>query len=109
MRDPWSALAAIGRHRLAHLPTPLEELPRLTEALKGPRLLVKRDDCTGLGRVGNKTRNPAFLLDDALERRAHTMLSTGDVTADLVRQPAPPAQRRRTPSNHVPNPAASWC
>src|SRR3546814_11335303 len=76
MRDPLSALAAIGRHRLAHLPTPLEELPRLTAALKGPRLLVKRDDCTGLGLGGNKTRQLEFLLVDALARRAATLLPT---------------------------------
>src|SRR3546814_14191567 len=77
MRDPLSALAAIGRHRLAHLPTPLEELPRLTAALKGPRLLVKRDDCTGLGLGGNKTRKLEFLLADALERRADPLITPG--------------------------------
>ncbi|GAF87073.1 unnamed protein product, partial [marine sediment metagenome] len=38
----------LPRVSVAHLPTPLEEMPRLSEALGGPRLLVKRDDQTGL-------------------------------------------------------------
>src|SRR3546814_15533854 len=95
MRDPLSALAAIGRHRLAHLPTPLEELPRLTAALKGPRLLVKRDDCTGLGLGGNKTRKLEFLLADALERRADPLITTGGVQSNPVRQTAAAERKSR--------------
>ena len=41
---------------LAHLPTPIEPLPRLTKLLQGPQLLIKRDDLTGLALGGNKTR-----------------------------------------------------
>lgn len=33
---------------LCHQPTPLEQMPRLTERLGGPNLWIKRDDCTGL-------------------------------------------------------------
>jgi hypothetical protein len=47
-------LADFPRIRLAHLPTPLEPLPRLSEALGGPSIWVKRDDCTGLGGGGSK-------------------------------------------------------
>src|SRR3546814_6277674 len=72
MNDLSRALSAITRRPLAHLPTPLEELPRLTAALRGPRLLVKRDDCTGLGLGGNKTRKLEFLLADALQHGADT-------------------------------------
>ena len=44
----------LPRISLAHLPTPLEEMPRLREALgRGPRLLIKRDDQTGLATGGN--------------------------------------------------------
>ena len=43
----------IPRIRFAHLPTPIEPLPHLTETLGGPRLLVKRDDQTGLAFGGN--------------------------------------------------------
>ena len=41
-------LAAIPRISLAHLPTPLEPMPRLSAELGGPEIWVKRDDCTGL-------------------------------------------------------------
>src|SRR4030042_1627635 len=47
----------LPRVRLAHLPTPLQEMPRLARALGGPRLFVKRDDQTGLATGGNKARN----------------------------------------------------
>ena len=46
----------VAREKIAHLPTVIEELPRLSEALGGPRILVKRDDQTGLAFGGNKTR-----------------------------------------------------
>ena len=46
-------LARFPRVSLAHLPTPLEHLPRLTAHLGGPNIYVKGDDCTGLGTGGN--------------------------------------------------------
>ena len=49
-------LTNFPRVRITHGPTPLEFMPRLTEALGGPNLYIKRDDCTGLGSGGNKTR-----------------------------------------------------
>jgi len=87
------ALAALPRRPLAHLPTPLEELPRLTAALEGPRLLVKRDDCTGLGLGGNKTRKLEFLMAEALEHNADTVITTGGVQSNHVRQTAAAAAR----------------
>lgn len=57
----------LPRVPIAHPPTPLEEMPRLSEALGGPRLLVKRDDQTGLATGGNKARSLEFLVADALE------------------------------------------
>jgi L-cysteate sulfo-lyase len=59
--------AGAARLRLAHLPTPLEPLERLSRELGGPRIWVKRDDCTGLAGGGNKTRKLEFLLGDALD------------------------------------------
>jgi L-cysteate sulfo-lyase len=64
-------LARFPRARFAHLPTPLEPLPRLGAAL-GIDLWVKRDDCTGLAGGGNKTRKLEFLLGEALANRAPT-------------------------------------
>jgi 1-aminocyclopropane-1-carboxylate deaminase/D-cysteine desulfhydrase-like pyridoxal-dependent ACC family enzyme len=58
----------ISRLHFAHLPTPVETLPRLSETLSGPRLLIKRDDQTGLAFGGNKTRKLEFLVAEARER-----------------------------------------
>ncbi|MGD8789407.1 MAG: D-cysteine desulfhydrase, partial [Burkholderiales bacterium] len=52
----------IARERFAHLPTPIEALPRLSAKLGGPGILVKRDDQTGLAFGGNKTRKLEFLV-----------------------------------------------
>jgi hypothetical protein len=49
-------LEIFPRVRFAHLSTPLEYCPRLSEALGGVEIYVKRDDCTGLASGGNKTR-----------------------------------------------------
>jgi len=50
----------IARLRFAHLPTPIEELKRLSAELGGLRIYVKRDDATGLALGGNKTRKLEF-------------------------------------------------
>lgn len=83
-----AALAAVPRIALAHLPTPLERLDRLSAALGGPQILVKRDDCTGLGLGGNKTRKLEFLLAEALAQDADTVITTGGVQSNHVRQTA---------------------
>jgi 1-aminocyclopropane-1-carboxylate deaminase/D-cysteine desulfhydrase-like pyridoxal-dependent ACC family enzyme len=63
-------LRSLGRVGLAHLPTPLESLSRLTIAPDSPCVWVKRDDCTGLATGGNKTRKLEFLMADALAQSA---------------------------------------
>ena len=80
-------LARFPRVRLAHLPTPLEPLPRLSEAL-GFELWIKRDDCTGLAGGGNKTRKLEFLLGEAFEQGADTLVTQGAVQSNHVRQTA---------------------
>jgi 1-aminocyclopropane-1-carboxylate deaminase/D-cysteine desulfhydrase-like pyridoxal-dependent ACC family enzyme len=60
--------ARLPRVDLAHLPTPLEEVPRFAERVGGVRVFVKRDDCTGLLFGGNKVRHAEFLLADALHQ-----------------------------------------
>ncbi|MBN9120529.1 MAG: pyridoxal-phosphate dependent enzyme [Planctomycetes bacterium] len=65
--DVRAAADRLPRVRLAHLPTPLEELPRFAAKLGGGvRVFVKRDDCTGLVLGGNKARHNEFLFGDAL-------------------------------------------
>lgn len=83
----------ISRLQFAHLPTPVEELPRLSEALKGPRILVKRDDQTGLAFCGNKTRKLEFLIAEALDQGARTLISGGALQSNHCRQTAAAAAR----------------
>src|SRR5437016_5273940 len=78
----------LPRVRLGHLPTPLHELPRLSKALGGPRLWVKRDDQTGLAIGGNKTRKLEFTVAEALRRGADTLVTLGAVQSNHARQTA---------------------
>ncbi len=81
-------LSGFPRVQLAHLPTPLEILPRLSEKLGGPEIWVKRDDCTGLATGGNKTRKLEFSMGEARERGADTIITVGAVQSNHVRQTA---------------------
>ncbi|OIO88013.1 MAG: pyridoxal-5'-phosphate-dependent protein [Anaerolineae bacterium CG2_30_58_95] len=83
----------IPRLKFAHLPTPIEILPRLTEALGGPRLLVKRDDQTGLAFGGNKIRKLEFLIADAQAQGAQMLITAGAVQSNHCRQTAAAAAR----------------
>jgi len=83
----------IPRLNFAHLPTPIEELPRLSETLGGPRILVKRDDQTGLAFGGNKTRKLEFLVAEAQEQGAKTLISAGAIQSNHCRQTAAAAAR----------------
>lgn len=81
------------RLHFAHLPTPVEDLPRLAARLQGPKLLVKRDDQTGLAFGGNKTRKLEFLMAEALDAGAQTIISAGAVQSNHCRQTAAAAAR----------------
>jgi L-cysteate sulfo-lyase len=81
------------RVRLAHLPTPLEHLPRLSEYLGGPKIYVKRDDCTGLATGGNKTRKLEFSMGEAVQQGADTIITVGAVQSNHVRQTAAAAAK----------------
>jgi D-cysteine desulfhydrase len=70
------------------LPTPLEELPNLTRVLGGPRILVKRDDLTGLATGGNKTRKLEFLIADARRQNADCIITAGGPQSNHCRQTA---------------------
>jgi L-cysteate sulfo-lyase len=81
-------LARFPRLGLAHLPTPLEPMKRLTAHLGGPRLWVKREDCTGHGLGGNKLRKLDTVLHEAIEAGADTLVSGGVVQSNSQRQVA---------------------
>jgi len=83
----------LPRVPLAHLPTPVEELPHISAALGGPRLLVKRDDQTGLAFGGNKTRKLEYLVADAQAQGAATLITAGAIQSNHCRQTAATAAR----------------
>jgi len=83
----------ISRLNFAHLPTPIEELPRLSAMLSGPRLLVKRDDQTGLAFGGNKTRKLEFLVAEACDQGADMLISAGAMQSNHCRQTAAAAAK----------------
>ena len=74
--------------KIAQLPTPVEYLPRLTAELNGPKILVKRDDLTGLAFGGNKTRKLDYLLAEAQGNGARTIITSGAVQSNHCRQTA---------------------
>jgi D-cysteine desulfhydrase family pyridoxal phosphate-dependent enzyme len=93
-RNPiLSKLDALDREHLAHVPTPLESMPNLTQFVGGAQMFVKRDDCTGLGFGGNKVRQLEFYLGAASELKADTILITGAVQSNYVRVAAAAARK----------------
>ena len=86
-------LTNFPRVHLAHLPTPLESLPRLTKALNGPKIWIKRDDCTGLSTGGNKTRKLEYLMAEAMAQKADIILTPGATQSNHARQTAAAAAR----------------
>lgn len=86
-------LSRFPRVHLAHLPTPLERLDHFSKALDGPTIYLKRDDCTGLGTGGNKTRKLEFLIADALENNADVVVTQGAVQSNHARQTVAAATR----------------
>lgn len=83
----------LPRVTIAHLPTLLEPLARLTSRLAGPELWVKRDDQTGLATGGNKTRKLEFLVADALRHQADTLITAGADQSNHARQTAAAAAK----------------
>ncbi len=81
-------LARFPRIHLAHLPTPLERLDRLSKELGGPEIWIKRDDCTGLSTGGNKTRKLEFLMAEAQAQNADLVMTQGATQSNHARQTA---------------------
>ena len=81
-------LARFPRRFIAHLPTPLERLDRLTKELGGPEIWIKRDDCTGLSTGGNKTRKLEFLMAEAELQGADIVMTQGATQSNHARQTA---------------------
>ena len=86
-------LSRFARLRFAHLNTPLEPMERLSKHLGGPRLWIKRDDCTGLATGGNKTRKLEFLMGEAMAQGADTLITQGATQSNHARQTAAAAAK----------------
>lgn len=86
-------LGRFPRVRLGHLPTPLEPMARLSAHLGGPKFWIKRDDCTGLATGGNKTRKLEYLVADALQQGADTLITLGALQSNHARPTAAAAAR----------------
>ena len=78
-------LAKYPRRRYTHYQTPIEFLPNFTKALGGPEIYIKRDDLLGLAAGGNKTRKLEFLMADALQKGADTIITCGAVQSNHCR------------------------
>lgn len=78
---------------IAHLPTPIERLDRLSKHLGGPDILIKRDDLTGLATGGNKTRKLEFLVAEALAKGCDHLITSGAPQSNHCRQTAAAAAR----------------
>ncbi len=88
MNSPRSMLAAAPRVALGHWPTPLTRCDRLREAVGGPTVWLKRDDCSGLALGGNKTRKLEYLLGAALADGADGIITFGALQSNHARQTA---------------------
>lgn len=86
-------LTALPRTSLGFFPTPIHPLPNLSARLGGPALWVKRDDQTGLAAGGNKTRKLEYLVADALQQRADTLITVGAPQSNHARQTAAAAAK----------------
>ncbi len=82
------SIAFPERHALAHLPTPIEKLERLSQLLEGPEIYIKRDDLTGIGKTGNKVRKLEFLVAEALHDEAQVLITCGGLQSNHARATA---------------------
>jgi len=83
----------LPRIKMAQLPTPLEEMPRLSKVLGGPKLWIKRDDLTGIAFGGNKERKIEFVMADAIKKGADVIITTGAIQSNHARVTAAAAKK----------------
>jgi D-cysteine desulfhydrase family pyridoxal phosphate-dependent enzyme len=90
----FGVLDSLPRIAFAPVPTPVEEMPRLSASLGGRvRLLVKRDDAIGFGFGGNKVRKIRFVAAEALKHKADTLITSGGVQSNHARVTAAAAAK----------------
>jgi L-cysteate sulfo-lyase len=93
---------------LGHGPTPLEPLDRLSQELGGPRIWLKRDDCTGLASGGNKTRKLEYLMADVVAAGADCVVTHGAVQSNHARQTAAACAKLGLPCHLLLSERVDW-
>jgi 1-aminocyclopropane-1-carboxylate deaminase/D-cysteine desulfhydrase-like pyridoxal-dependent ACC family enzyme len=88
-----SKIDELPRMEFAHLPTPLEEMPRLTEKLGGPSIWIKREDMTGLAYGGNKARHYEFEMPHVENAGYDVMINIMDYHSNNARMTAAAANK----------------
>ena len=78
----------LPRANIAFLPTPIQPMKNLANSLGFDELWIKRDDLTGLTFGGNKSRKLEYIIGDALEKGADTVITVGGVQSNHCRQTA---------------------
>lgn len=86
-------IASFARQKMVHLPTPFRRLDRLTVELGGPEIFIKRDDLTGLAFGGNKSRKLEFIIADALNKQADTIITWASLQSNWCLQTAVAARQ----------------
>jgi len=86
-------LSLFPKKNLIHLPTPLARLENLSRELGGPEIWIKRDDLTGAGFGGNKSRKLEFIVADAVAKKADTLITWGGTQSNWCMQAAAAARR----------------
>jgi D-cysteine desulfhydrase family pyridoxal phosphate-dependent enzyme len=92
IQEVLNRVARFPRVRLIHRPTPFRKLERLSAALGGPAIYVKRDDLTGLAFGGNKSRKLEFIMGDALAKKADTIVTWASLQSNWCMQTAAAAR-----------------
>ena len=87
------SIKTLPRVTLADLPTPLMEASHLSATLGGPRILIKRDDLTGLAMGGNKVRKLEFVMADVQAKGADVIITTGSSQSNFTVQAAAAARK----------------
>ncbi len=88
LNDLMDCLTRFPGKELISLPTPLKKLEGLSNFLKGPEIIIKRDDLTGLAYGGNKSRKLEFIIPDILAKKADVVITWASLQSNWCLQTA---------------------
>jgi D-cysteine desulfhydrase family pyridoxal phosphate-dependent enzyme len=81
------------KKELIQLPTPFTKMANLSGELGGPEIYIKRDDLTGLAFGGNKSRKLEYIIQDALAKKADTIVTWASLQSNWCMQTAAAARK----------------